>query len=216
MSKKETAALFDMDGVIVDTEPQYDVLWKAIRDEYVPAVNDLEKKIKGTALPDILEKYFAHYSGEVRQDIAGRVDRFERSMDFFEIPGAVGFIRKLKEKGIPAGLVSSSGDEKVKLVIEKLKLDGLLDTIVSAGRILKGKPDPECYLLAAADLSVDPSACYVFEDSIAGIQAGTAAGMKVVGLSTTLLVKLLKKKATHVISDFRNFTPEKMLGLKWD
>ncbi|HBJ15282.1 MAG TPA: HAD family phosphatase, partial [Parabacteroides merdae] len=89
-----------------------------------------------------------------------------------------------------------------------LKLDNLFDTVVSADRITKGKPDPMCYLLAASDLHVSPSDSLVFEDSFAGIQAGTNAGMRVIGLSTTNSEESLKDKVYQVIPDFQNITFE--------
>lgn len=211
--KDQVAVLFDMDGVIVDTEPQYDILWKSIGEKYVPEIEGFEKKIKGTILPNILKNYFSHLPETEHQVIENRVTEFELHMDFFEVPGAMDFLRSLKEHGIKTGLVTSSGDEKVKEVSKVMGFDGLFDTFVSAGRIKQGKPDPMCYLLAAHDLGVDPENCYVFEDSFAGIQAGKAAGMKVIGLSTTNPVHSLEDKVLKVIPDFKSFTVEQMCEL---
>jgi len=105
-------------------------------------------------------------------------------------------------------LVTSSDDAKLKRAFRLLKLDNLFDTVVSADRITKGKPDPMCYLLAASDLHVSPSDSLVFEDSFAGIQAGTNAGMRVIGLSTTNSEESLKDKVYQVIPDFQNITFE--------
>lgn len=218
MKRKEedVAVLFDMDGVIVDTEPQYDVLWKSIGEEFVPEIPGFEKKIKGTVLPDILNIYFSHLCEKERDGIVKRVTDFELDMDFFEVPGAVAFIRALKERSIRIGLVTSSGHEKVLKVIRALELEGMFDTVVSSARIKKGKPDPSCYLLAASDLSVDPSSCYVLEDSQAGIAAGIAAGMKVVGLSTTLPADQISGQVLKILPDFRSFTVDKLLNIGCD
>ena len=101
-------------------------------------------------------------------------------------------------------MVTSSDDAKLKRAFRLLKLDNLFDTVVSADRITKGKPDPMCYLLAASDLHVSPSDSLVFEDSL----AGTNAGMRVIGLSTTNSEKSLKDKVYQVIPDFQNITFE--------
>ena len=82
-----------------------------------------------------------------------------------------------------------------------------------AGRIERGKPDPMCYLLAADDLGVPPGDCIVFEDSLAGVQAGLAAGMTVVGVATTLPYKRLAALTPYVIPDFRDVQmPHGLIG----
>ncbi len=202
---KSIAVLFDMDGVIVDTEPQYDILWKSIGNKYLPEMEGFEKMIKGTILPNIFAKYFSHLPDEELRKIEMRVEEYELNMDFFEIPGALDFVRSLKQRGIKTGLVTSSGEEKVKKVWAVLGFDGLFDTLVAAERIKEGKPNPMCYLLAAQDLGVNPADCYVFEDSFAGIQAGKSAGMKVIGLATTNSAESLQDKVEQVIPDFRGF-----------
>ena len=80
--------------------------------------------------------------------------------------------------------------------------------------ISRSKPDPECYLLAAKLLDADVQNCYVFEDSLAGLAAGRAAGMTVVGLSTTLPFSRIEDKADIVISDFREFDFDKLMSVK--
>ena len=194
-----------MDGVVVDTEPQYDIFWKSIGEKYLPEVADLEKKIKGTVNHDIYTNYFSHLSESELQQLVDQVEAYELNMDFFEISGAMNFIRSLKQQGIQIGLVTSSSEEKVKRVGEALGFDGLFDTLVTAGRIQEGKPHPMCYLLAAQDLGMNPADCYVFEDSFAGIQSGNAAGMQVIGLSTTHPAESLQDKVIQVIPDFRGF-----------
>lgn len=211
--KKKIYALFDLDGVIIDTEPQYDVFWKAIGEKYRPDIERLELLIKGTTTPAILKTYFSHLSEEETSLLVKMYNEFELSMDYPEIPGAVAFIRSLREAGIPTGLVTSSGDEKVTAVSAQYHFHELFDTVVTAQRIIEGKPDPMCYLLAAKDLGADPSACFVFEDSFAGIQAGIVAGMKVIGLSTTNPEETIKNKVLQVIPDFQKFTIERLLAL---
>lgn len=212
MNNKLTV-LFDMDGVVIDTESQYDIIWSSIGKMYHPEIPHFEKLIKGTIMPNILDKYFSHLSQEEQLKIRQMVEEFELSMDFYEVKGAVSFIRLLKEEGIKTGLVTSSGIEKVNIIAGKFHFDQLFDVIVTAERITQGKPDPMCYLLAASDLKTDPADCVVFEDSFAGIQAATSAGMKVVGLSTTNNKESLQDKVLKVIPDFIEFTPEQLYRL---
>ena len=123
-------------------------------------------------------------------------------MDYRFIPGAGDFIRELKAHGYKLGLVTSSQEGKMRVALEQLDLQDAFDTVVTAGRVTLGKPDPECYLLAARDLAVAPGECVVFEDSIAGITAGQRAGMKVVALATTLPIEELVMRVTHILPDF--------------
>lgn len=201
-------ALFDFDGVIVDTEPIYDLFWNEAAKRYDLGVDDFAAKIKGTTLPSIMDKYFSGHSEEFRQKVLKESTEYESNMPLPPMPGSIEFLRLLKEKGIRIGLVTSSDNAKVERAFQLLHIKNLFDTVVTADRITNGKPDPMCYLLAASDLQVSPSDCLVFEDSFAGIQSGTKAGMRVIGLSTTNPAKSLKDKVFKVIPDFKQVTFE--------
>jgi len=201
-----TAFLFDLDGVIIDTEPQYDIFWKATAEKYRLGIERFEKIIKGTVLPDILSRYFSLFSETIQQEIVSANQAFELEMDIILVPGVLSFLENAKKAGIPLGLVTSSDDRKIEYTFSKLPIRQYFDTIVSADRITKGKPDPMCYLLAAQDLGVSPENCYVFEDSFNGIQSGNTAGMKVIGLSTTNSADSIAKDCIKVVPDFLNLS----------
>jgi len=201
-----TVFLFDLDGVIIDTEPQYDVFWKAIGEKYHPNIKDFENLIKGTTLPYIFDRYFSEFSEETCQKIAADSRAFELKMDIIPVPGALDFLKEAKEAGIPMGLVTSSDDLKIEYVFTRLPIKKYFDTIVSADRIIEGKPNPMCYLLAAKDLNAYPENCYVFEDSFNGIKSGNSAGMKVIGLSTSNPADSIEKDCIKVIPDFSGFS----------
>lgn len=203
--KREICVLFDMDGVMIDTETQYDVIWKHIGDRYNIGIPNFEKVIKGTTLPNILKKYFSGQTEAERKNIEKTIDDFETNMEFPEIQGSLKFVDELKANGIKVGLVTSSTQTKLNAVNKVRHFDKLFDTIVAAERVVHGKPDPECYLLAAKDLNVDPKDCVVFEDSFAGLEAGRAAGMTIVGLCTTHEAEKLMAYTDTVIPDFKNF-----------
>ena len=201
----EKALLFDLDGVIIDTEPQYDILWKKIGEDYQLGIENFERIIKGTTLPNILAKYFSHLSEEERHNLINRVHTFESEMEMVPVAGALEFLAKLKESGVKTGLVTSSDNAKLATVFRTLPIKEYFNTIVSANRITQGKPHPMCYLLAAEDLNTAPKECIVFEDSFSGIAAGNAAGMKVIGLSTTNPAESIQDKVVKVITDFVNY-----------
>lgn len=201
-------ALFDFDGVIVDTEPIYDIFWNEAGIRYQTGIDNFAAVIKGTTLPYIMEKYFSDRTEEFRRMIVKESTDYESTMPLPAMPGSIEFLHLLKENGVQIGLVTSSDDSKVERAFKLHHLDNLFDTIVTANRITTGKPDPMCYLLAASDLGVAPANCVVFEDSFAGIQAGTAAGMRVIGLSTTNPEDSLKDKVYEVIPNFEKVTFE--------
>jgi HAD superfamily hydrolase (TIGR01509 family) len=203
---KEICVLFDLDGVLIDTESQYDIFWRKTAGDYHLGIENFEHKIKGTTLPNILSTWFSHFSQEEQAELCRKSREWESQMTFPPIPGALEFIDELRRQSVRMGLVTSSDDEKLKHVFAALHLNGVFDTVVSADRITKGKPDPMCYLLAAADLDVAPAQCIVFEDSFPGIAAGTAAGMIVVGLSTTNPEETIRDKVARVIPDFTTFS----------
>lgn len=201
---KITTVLFDFDGVVADTESQYDVFWSEIADRYQFGIANFSHVIKGTTLTNIFEKYMSDYPKEEHEKISCACADFEKNMQFVEIPGAISFIRILKKEGIKVGLVTSSDDTKMERAFKALELEGMFDSVVTANRISKGKPDPMCYLLGASDMQAKPEECVVFEDAFSGIQAGTSAGMRVIGLSTTNSEESLKDKVYAVIPNFRD------------
>lgn len=208
MEQKLKVALFDFDGVVVDTEPIYDIYWNEAGIRYGLEINDFATHIKGTTLPYILEKFFSGYTDEFKEKITRESMEFEQQMPFPPVLGAMEFIHLLKDNGIQIGLVTSSDDVKLKRAFTMLGLHDLFDTVVSGDSITRGKPDPMCYLLAASNLNVSPSECLVFEDSFAGIQSGTNAGMRVIGVSTTNPAESLAERVYKVIPDFKDVTFE--------
>lgn len=204
--KNITCALFDMDGVMIDTEPQYSVFWKQTGEKYKVGIANFETLIKGTTMPNILKKYFAHIPNRKINELITDHDRFEEHMSFPEIPGSIAFVQALKEQGIKVGLVTSSSDTKMDAVNKAKQFDKLFDTIVTASRVKIGKPNPECYLMAAEEIGIDPANCIVFEDSFAGLEAGNAAGMTTIGVATTHPANTLSGKCDKVINNFAGIT----------
>lgn len=201
-------ALFDFDGVVADTEPIYDQFWNEVAKRYHVGVDDLAHRIKGLIIPVIMKEYFSGYTEETRQEIIKASADFERTMPIPPMPGSIEFIQMLKAHGVKMGLVTSSGDTKIRRSLTLLGLEHTFDTLVTADRITKGKPDPMCFLLAAKDLNVMPKDCLVFEDSLHGIQSGVAAGMRVIGLSTTNPEEVLRDKVYKVIPNLEGLTFE--------
>lgn len=213
--EKLTCVLFDMDGVMLDTEIQYDLFWGEVGKKYYPNIPNFSKSIKGTTLPNILKKYFSDIPKSEQDILVQKLDAFEENMDYQEIAGSIKFVNLLKDYGVKVGLVTSSTDTKMKAVNRLLHFNNLFDTIVTASDVKHGKPNPDCFLLGAKKLNEDPLSCIVFEDSIAGIKAAHSAGMTVIGVSTTLTKEQLEEQkiCKAIIPNFEGFTIEKLIKL---
>lgn len=206
MCAMKQTVLFDFDGVIADTEPIYDLFWGDAAQRYHVGYDDFPNLIKGTTMPYVLKTYFSNYSQAEIDQLCRELEAFESQMPFPLIAGSLDFIRLLKEHGVKLGLVTSSDDSKMANAFRALPIRELFDTIVTANRITRGKPDPMCYLLGAADLQTDPADCLVFEDSFNGIKAARAAGMQVIGVSSSMAADKLQPLVHEVIPDFSHIT----------
>ena len=211
MDKEKTiVALFDFDGVVMDTETQYTLFWDAQGKKYHPEFESFGRHIKGQTLTQIYDNYFVGQP-ELQSIITDELNRFEKQMHFEFIPGAVEFMRELKEKGVKMAIVTSSNNKKMANAFRAHpELPSMVDHILTADMFTHSKPHPECFLLGAEIFGANIDNCVVFEDSFHGLEAGNRAGMKVIGLSTTNPASAIMDKAVVVIPDFVGFTYEKM------
>lgn len=205
------AALFDLDGVIVDTEELYTVFWDGIEHRYPTGIPDFAHAIKGTSIGSILANY---ESEDVKADILRRLHHYEScEMDYEVYPGVIDFITSLKEQGVATAIVTSSADDKMECLFRSQPaLRTLVDIIITSNMITRSKPDPEGYLLAASRLGCEPERCWVFEDSLQGLEAGRRAGATVVGLATTNPRPRVEPLADMVIDGWEGFTPSMLPG----
>lgn len=207
------AALFDFDGVVMDTEPQYTEFWNNQGSLYFPDIENFGQKIKGNTLFHIFEKYLPN-NPKARERLTADIAAFESQMRYEYVPGLETFMKELREKGVKIAIVTSSDNQKMGNVYRAHpEIHTMVDKILTADSFTYSKPHPECFLLGAELLGTVPENCVVFEDSFNGLAAGNAAGMKVVGLSTTNSAEAIQDKADVVIPDFMNFSYEKMMDL---
>lgn len=204
------AALFDLDGVLIDTEPTYTRIWSDIESHFPTGYADFAYRIKGTTLPHILNTYFAP---ENHPEVMRLLEQAEREMDYVLFDGVGDFLEALVRTGIPAAIVTSSGDDKMERLFASLPgFRDFFGEVITDSRVSRSKPDPEGYILAARSLGVDPADSYVFEDSFNGLRAGRDAGATVVALSTSNPSDTLVPLADDVIASFVGYTPERMLA----
>ncbi len=197
------AALFDLDGVILDTESQYTEFWGAMGREFRPDVPDFCNRIKGQTLRQIFEAWIPDPT--TQEEITRRLDEFEATMLYPYIKGTREFIGMLQTKGIRTAIVTSSNVPKMESVYRKRpELRTLFDRILTAEDFSVSKPSPQCYLRAADALNVPIEECIVFEDSINGLRSGRASGAYVVGLATTNPKEVVAPLCDEVIEDFES------------
>jgi beta-phosphoglucomutase family hydrolase len=184
------AVIWDMDGVIADTAPFHFLAWqKAAQDRGIAFSEDDFRETFGKRNPEIIaEKFGKDIPPQEIDGIAGRKEELFRRIAAQSIkpfPGVLNLMLSLRSAGWKMALVSSTPAENIKLVTRSLEINSLFDTIVSDKDVLRGKPDPEGFLLAAERLGVAPGNCVVIEDAIAGVRAAKNAGMKCIAVTNT-------------------------------
>lgn len=169
------AALFDMDGTLVDSTAAVEVVWTELADRYGLDAAEILSVAHGVRAIDTMRRFVPH--DEVAEAVALLEERELGMMDgVVEVPGAIDYLRALD---IPYAIVTSAAPA---LAHARLAAAGipLPEVLITAVDVTQGKPSPEGYLLAAQRLGVPIVDCVVFEDAEAGILAGLAAGADVV------------------------------------
>ena len=200
---KRTAALFDLDGVIFNTEPQYDIFWGGISREFRPDTPEMVAQMKGQTMVYTLDHWFSGPYEHLRDEVVRRMDIFERNMAFEYVPGFPSFLRSIRALGVRTAVVTSSNLAKMSNVFRSHpSFKASFDAILTSEDFSRSKPDPDCYLQASRRLGVPPGGCVVFEDSLNGLRSGKAAGMFTVALCTTLPQATLAPLSSLQIPDF--------------
>ncbi len=214
----EKAILFDMDGVIVDSDPYHRPAWFEFSQKYNPDLSkeQVSKIMHGRTNQDIISEIMG------RDMSAEEIDKYSEEKELIyqkliepkikEVRGFTSFIRTLGD--MKRNIATSAPPMNIDFVLTKLGIAKYFDKslIVNSSMVTKGKPDPEVYLKAAERLGVEPSDCLVFEDSPSGVKAAKNAGMKVVGVATTIPTNRLTNElqTDFAINDFTEINLEKV------
>ena len=205
-------ALFDLDGVLIDSETLYTEFWAEVGRHHKLPSPTFAYDIKGTTLNDILTTYFPE--PEVRQDVDRLLHKFENEIVYPVFPGALEFVDSLRAKGVRTVIVTSSDNKKMDFLFgQHPDFPEHFDAIVTAADVTNSKPHPEPYLRGAEKIGVNIGDCIVFEDSFQGLESGRKAGARVVALSTTNPVHTLQGKADHVTDALASLTWEILSSL---
>jgi HAD superfamily hydrolase (TIGR01509 family) len=176
-----TAVIFDCDGTLVDSEPLARTAWERALAPYGYTVTEADvEACVGLPFPRV-HAYFAERVALPDHDamwaaFSGRLfDLIDTELVPFD--DAIAAARELRSRGVPVAVASSSPRERLHRTLGRAGLLDAFDVTVAGDEVERGKPAPDMFLLAAARLGVEPSACVVIEDSPPGVQAGVAAGM---------------------------------------
>ncbi|MBQ9237564.1 MAG: HAD family phosphatase [Prevotella sp.] len=199
---KYRCALFDLDGVVFDSEPQYSVFWKKECGHYHPDKPGEEQRIKGMSLTEIFNTFFENEKDEW-QAITERLNAWEVAMTYEYVDGFEDFVRYLRQNGVKTAVVTSSNRTKMESVYQQRQdFTKLFDDILTAEDFDRSKPDPDCYLKGMARFGCAAEETVVFEDSVNGLKAGRASGALLIGLSTTNPVEVVKEYTNIVIKNY--------------
>jgi len=197
MIREMRAAIFDLDGVIVNTARYHYLAWKRLAHEigfdFTETDNERLKGVSRTRSLEILLEI-----GGFTLDSAAKAKLADQKnswyvdyishMDASELlPGTVEYLQCIRAKNVKIALGSAS--KNAPLILERIGISSFFDAIVDGNKVSKAKPDPEVFLRAAEELHIAPAECVVFEDAEAGIEAAHRAGMGVVGIGNATVLK---------------------------
>ncbi len=202
MSRVFDAILFDMDGVVVDSEPVHEKAQRTVIREFglkVPesAFSDFKGMTEDKVYALIAARYGTNGTPAKRL-VAAKHAAFASLADELQmVRGASALITSLHAAGCTLGLVTSAASWDQARAFEKFGLEGYFQAVVTGADVSKPKPYPEPYLLMAYRLNVTPEACLVIEDSRYGVQSARRAGCRVFGLATTFTSDQLLESGAH-------------------
>ncbi|NOU78855.1 beta-phosphoglucomutase [Paenibacillus sp. LMG 31459] len=190
-------AIFDLDGVIVDTAKYHYLAWRSLAEELgFQFTEEHNERLKGVSrmrsLDILLEIGGLEFSEAEKLVMADKKNRlyveYISGLDESELlPGVKAYLSGLRMRGV--GVALGSASKNAVFILDKLNIAGLFDAVVDGNKVSRAKPDPEVFQTACWELGLQPQDCVVFEDAEAGVAAGKAAGMQVVGIGKREVLK---------------------------
>ena len=190
--QKIKGAIFDLDGVLVDTAKYHYLAWKKLADklgfDFTEKDNERLKGVSRTRSLEILLEIGGIQADENQKQIwaeeknACYVEYLKQLDQSALLEGTLDYLTSLHSQNVKISLGSAS--KNAPLILSQLGIEKYFDAVVDGNCISKAKPDPEVFLTAAKFLELEPSDCAVFEDSFAGIQAAKTGGMLAIGVGT--------------------------------
>lgn len=213
--------IFDMDGVLLDNVEHHLEAFRIFGEEQGRTLTAGEvRAVIGQRNKEMLEALLQRVLTETEvEEFAARKEELYRGLIgpqllAHTVPGIADFIRRLHRDRFGVALATSGPIENVDLVLDRLALRPYFGAVVTGGDVRRSKPHPDIFVLAAERLGLEPTACVVFEDSVAGVKAGLSAGCKCVAVATTHTRAELRPYGPHsIISDFTGLSPLDLFNL---
>jgi len=207
MAIKPEAIIFDLDGTLIDNNryhiDAWKVFYKKIGREF--SMDEYKNNMNGRINRDIFRYLFGNeISAEEIERLTEEKEGLYRELyapHIQPIAGLLPFLKQIKEAGIPIAIATSGLPKNIAFMFEHITMRHFFDDIIDATFITNSKPHPEIFLKAAAAVHANPQNCIAFEDSVAGVRSAKAAGMKVIGLTTTHTAEDLHE-ADRIIEDY--------------
>ena len=219
MKSAPSALIFDFDGLIIDSETAHEQAWRETFDHYGHALPSgfLDASI-GTAdhhidpLVHLGELCGATFNREEARLFRGR-RWMEAIHKLTPLPGVIERLQEAKNLGVALAIASSSTQTWIFMLLHRLDLLSYFDAIATGNEVKRTKPDPALYLLALEKLGIAASNAVALEDSVHGIAAARAAGLRVVAVPNSRTDKMNLSAATRKIPSLNNITVSQLLAL---
>ena len=213
-SRLPSALIFDMDGVLVDSNPFHVQKWiEFLHERGIPYnAEDLPKQILGSRNDTAFRRFFGRDlpKGEIEKLSEDLEARFRAAFRPHAQPllGLKTLMDECRAEGIPLAVASSAMTKNVDFVVDTLKLRSYFASIVTGDDVSRPKPDPEIYIQAAERLTLAPAKCVAFEDSFVGIESAKRASMKCVAIASTFPAEELRSQtqADLVVKNFEELS----------
>jgi beta-phosphoglucomutase len=211
------AVIFDMDGVIVHSNPYHKIALQQFAKKYGYQLSEqeLKEKVYGRTNKQWLTNLFGNLSEDKLRQYAEEKEALFRELykdDIEPVKGLTNFLELLVKNNIPKAIGTSAPYKNVEFTLEGTNLEKYFSIILDDTYVTNGKPDPEIYIKVAKALGLPNNQCIVIEDSLSGVTAGKRAGSKVIGITTTHSKGELDE-ADLVISDFDELSIDKLSDL---
>jgi len=187
MPNQMKCAIFDMDGVLVDSHPIHMAAWRKFLEAHGRTASDREMEfvLEGRKREEILEHFLGRVTPEEMEIYGKEKDALfrEAAKSISTIAGVREMLEKLAAVKIPMAVASCGGRGRVHQLLDKLRLQKFFEVVVTGDDVKEGKPDPAIFLAVAKRLEVSPEESICFEDSVSGVMAAKSAGMKCLGIA---------------------------------
>ena len=208
-------AIFDFDGVVVDSHPVHKRAWRSLLESLgrTPSDEELQFVLDGRTRDDILRHFLGDLDSELMIEYGHRKEQFFRdeAVAVQTIAGLNPFLKGLADSHVVCAIASSGNRSRVNFLLDRLDLKAHFRAIVTGEDVKRGKPDPAIFLRAAQQLQLDPVELIVFEDAQSGVKAARSAGMVCVGIARRDGASaLLDAGADAVVPDFRSLCYSKL------